>query len=220
MQLRMVARRSLNGSMTIVGDIAQATGAWAHADWEEILERLPTERRDPRRAELTIGYRIPAPNMALAARVLELAAPELQPPTSVREDGDPPRVLRAAGRDVLARAAAAAVASERDAVGLGNVAVICPSSLRRTARRRPRGGRDRVRHRPPLRPRPPGHRRPGRAGQGPRGRRLGRRRAGRDRRRGGPGLPGAVCRPHPFDEAARHRARRPAARGVVLNFGS
>src|SRR5204863_4077435 len=31
MQLRMLARRSLNGSMTIVGDIAQATGAWAHA---------------------------------------------------------------------------------------------------------------------------------------------------------------------------------------------
>ena len=26
MQLRMVARRSLNGSMTVVGDIAQATG--------------------------------------------------------------------------------------------------------------------------------------------------------------------------------------------------
>jgi hypothetical protein len=66
MQLRMVARRSLNGSMTIVGDIAQATGAWAHANWEEILDRLPTERRSPRRAELTIGYRIPAPNMALA----------------------------------------------------------------------------------------------------------------------------------------------------------
>ncbi|MDH3294112.1 MAG: AAA family ATPase, partial [Acidimicrobiia bacterium] len=34
MQLRMVARRSLNGSMTLVGDIAQATGAWAHDDWD------------------------------------------------------------------------------------------------------------------------------------------------------------------------------------------
>src|SRR5690606_31709871 len=29
MQLRMLARRSLNGSMTVVGDIAQATGVWA-----------------------------------------------------------------------------------------------------------------------------------------------------------------------------------------------
>jgi DNA helicase IV len=129
MQLRMLARRSLNGSMTIVGDIAQATGAWAHANWEEILDRLPTARRDPRRAELTIGYRIPAPNMALASRVLEVAAPDLQPPTSVREDGDPPRIVRAAGRDDLTTAAAQAVVDERDAVGLGNLAVICPSSL-------------------------------------------------------------------------------------------
>ena len=30
MQLRMLERRSLNGSMTVVGDIAQATGPWAH----------------------------------------------------------------------------------------------------------------------------------------------------------------------------------------------
>ena len=29
MQLRMLARRSLSGSMTVVGDIAQATGPWA-----------------------------------------------------------------------------------------------------------------------------------------------------------------------------------------------
>jgi DNA helicase IV len=129
MQLRMLARRSLNGSMTIVGDIAQATGAWAHASWEEVLERLPAERRAPTRAELTIGYRIPAPNMALAARVLAVAAPDLQPPRSVREDGDPPRTVRAASSDRLADAVAAAVASERDAVGAGNVAVICPNSL-------------------------------------------------------------------------------------------
>ena len=63
MQLRMLNRRSLNGSMTVVGDIAQSTGAWAHADWEEILEHLP-DRRPARRAELTIGYRLPRPEHA------------------------------------------------------------------------------------------------------------------------------------------------------------
>ena len=31
MQLRMLARRSLSGSITVVGDIAQATGPWAPA---------------------------------------------------------------------------------------------------------------------------------------------------------------------------------------------
>jgi len=47
----------------------------------------------------------------------------------VREDGDPPRIVRAAGPEALAKAAAVTVVDERDAVGLGNVAVICPSSL-------------------------------------------------------------------------------------------
>ena len=127
MQLRMLNRRSLNGSMTIVGDIAQATGQWAHASWEEILEHLP-DRHEPRRAELTVGYRLPAPNMALAARVLRVAAPELSPPRSIREDGDPPRIV-GTDDDGLLDAVVASVLEELDAVGVGNVAVICPSSL-------------------------------------------------------------------------------------------
>jgi DNA helicase IV len=127
MQLRMLNRRSLNGSMTIVGDIAQSTGAWAHADWEEILEQLP-DRRPPRRAELTIGYRLPGPNMVLAAKVLALAAPDLKPPSSVRENGDEPRFVRAEpGR--LGAAAVEAALFERDTVDPGSVAVIVPDSL-------------------------------------------------------------------------------------------
>jgi DNA helicase IV len=127
MALRMLNRRSLNGSMTIVGDIAQATGQWAHGSWEEILDQLP-DRREPRRAELTVGYRLPAPNMALAARVLREAAPDLAPPRSIREDGDPPRILTA-GDGRLTDAVVEAVRDELAAVGVGNVAVICPSSL-------------------------------------------------------------------------------------------
>ena len=47
MQLRMLARRSLSGSMTVVGDIAQATGPWAPSG----LGRRgpPPERRSVRR---------------------------------------------------------------------------------------------------------------------------------------------------------------------------
>ena len=127
MQLRMLTRRSLNGSMTIVGDIAQATGAWAHADWDEVLEQLP-DRRPPRRAELTIGYRLPGPNMVLAAKVLALAAPDLTPPSSVRQTGDEPRFVRAELGGVAEAALAAAIA-ERDAVDPGSVAVIMPDSL-------------------------------------------------------------------------------------------
>jgi len=128
MQLRVISRRSLNGSMTVVGDIAQATGQWAHANWQEILEHLPA-KRPARRAELTIGYRLPAPNMALAARVLRVAAPDLAPPVSIRDDGTPPRILGAATADDLGPVIVDAVRDELDAIGFGNVAVICPSSL-------------------------------------------------------------------------------------------
>ena len=65
----MASRRSLNGSMTIVGDIAQATGQHAPADWSDVLRHLP-DRRPSRVVELTVGYRIPEQIMVLASRVL------------------------------------------------------------------------------------------------------------------------------------------------------
>ena len=133
MQLRMLTRRSLNGSMTVVGDIAQATGVWAHKDWDEILEHLP-QRRPEQRAELSIGYRIPGPTMDLAAKVLAVAAPRLQPPDSVRKEGDAPQIVavdapsgdRAAA---LAARVAEVAAAERDVVDPGSVAVIAPATL-------------------------------------------------------------------------------------------
>jgi DNA helicase IV len=131
MQLRMLERRSLNGSMTVVGDIAQATGVWAHKDWEEILEHLPS-RRSEHRAELSIGYRIPGPTMDLAAKVLAVAAPNLRPPDSVRQAGDEPRLISvgaSAGAGELAARVAAVATEERDAVNPGSVAVIAPATL-------------------------------------------------------------------------------------------
>jgi DNA helicase IV len=122
----VLTRRSLNGSMTVVGDIAQSTGAWAHNSWDEILEHLP-DRREPRMAELTVGYRIPAPMMSLAARVLTLAAPQLSPPKSVRQDGQPPRIVRAP--DDIGSKVVDVVRADLDVSEEGNIAVICPASL-------------------------------------------------------------------------------------------
>ena len=128
MDLRMLGRRSLNGSMTVVGDIAQATGAWAHDDWDSILEHLP-DRRPATRHELTVGYRIPGPLMDLAADVLAEAAPDLAPPRSVRADGDVPRFVELAeDPDRKLDGLADVVRSELDAVGAGNVAVIAANS--------------------------------------------------------------------------------------------
>jgi len=127
MQLRMVARRSLSGSLTVVGDIAQATGAWAHESWDEILEHLPT-KRGTRQAELTVGYRIPARNMELASRVLRVAAPQLTPPISVREGGDPPLVSRAEA-GMLDALVAEVTRAEAAAVDPGSLAVIVPATF-------------------------------------------------------------------------------------------
>lgn len=79
MQLRAVRRRSQNGSMTVVGDIAQATSAYARKDWNQVLTTLGTEDKFTE-AELTIGYRVPAPVLAIAAKVLATAAPGLTAP--------------------------------------------------------------------------------------------------------------------------------------------
>lgn len=79
MQLRAVRRRSQNGSMTVVGDIAQATSAYSRKDWNQVLTTLGTEGKFTE-AELTIGYRVPAPVLAVAARVLATAAPGLAAP--------------------------------------------------------------------------------------------------------------------------------------------
>jgi len=127
MQLRVLERRSLNGSMTIVGDIAQSTGAWAHDDWDSVLEHLPA-RRPPRIETLTIGYRVPGPIMDLAARVLRVAAPGLAAPASIRHTGEPPAMVQVVpgGFD---DAVVEAVRTELEAVGSGNVALVVPRSL-------------------------------------------------------------------------------------------
>ena len=92
MELKMVSRRSLNGSMTVVGDIAQATGPSAPTDWQDVLEHLPA-RREPRVIGLSVGYRIPQQIMNLANRVMAEAAPGLRAPESVREGDADPRIV-------------------------------------------------------------------------------------------------------------------------------
>ena len=89
MQLRMVGRRSLSGSVTVVGDIGQATGPWAPSSWDDVTAHLPGER-PPRLVELTVSYRTPAEVVEVASRVLAEAAPSLRPPRPVRRSGNEP----------------------------------------------------------------------------------------------------------------------------------
>ncbi|MGI8491873.1 MAG: HelD family protein, partial [Acidimicrobiales bacterium] len=160
MELRMLARRSLSGSMTVVGDIAQATGSWAPAKWDQVVAHLPASR-GWKLAELTVNYRTPSEIMELAGRVLEVATPGARVPEAVRSTGEAPGLVtvgapaspgdaspgEGALGDTVAALAARELAWASDAGGAapsqaeGTVAVIVPPSLReRVAEALQRGG--------------------------------------------------------------------------------
>jgi DNA helicase IV len=127
MQLRMLARRSLSGSMTVVGDIAQATGPWAPRDWDDITRHL-SPQRPPRLVELTVSYRTPSEVVALAAQVLAVAAPSIRPPRPVRQSGFTPQIIQVS-RAQLATSVAEVAGQEVAAASPGRVAVLGPAVL-------------------------------------------------------------------------------------------
>jgi DNA helicase IV len=108
MQYRMVARRMPTGSMTILGDLAQATGPWTYNSWDEILEHLPS-RAPTRRDELTLGYRAPGRVLDFASRLLPAAAPTVQPTTSIREGRFDPRIVEVTHEELAAQTIAEAL---------------------------------------------------------------------------------------------------------------
>jgi DNA helicase IV len=83
MQCRAVGRRCATGSATVLGDVAQATTAWAAGSWDQTLLHLG--KPEAVREELTQGFRVPKQVIEYAARLLPYAAPQLAPPTSVRQ---------------------------------------------------------------------------------------------------------------------------------------
>jgi len=127
LQLRMLERRSLSGSMTVVGDIAQATGPWAPRSWDDVTAHLPS-RRPPIRVELTVGYRTPAEVVDVAARLLPLAAPGLRAPRTVRRTGVLP-VATGVDAALLSERAVMSAAAELATVGPGRVAILGPPEL-------------------------------------------------------------------------------------------
>ncbi|HEY1830413.1 MAG TPA: AAA family ATPase [Acidimicrobiales bacterium] len=127
MQLRMLQRRSLSGSMTVVGDIAQATGPWAPQDWSEVIRHLAPQRPS-RIVELTVSYRTPSEVVAVAAQVLALAAPSVAPPRPVRASGQNPRLISCARGELPSRVAEV-TREEMAAVMPGRVAVLAPAVM-------------------------------------------------------------------------------------------
>jgi DNA helicase IV len=82
MECRMIARRAHYASMTIVGDLGQATHPLAAASWPDLLARLG--RRDARTLELRTGYRVP---QAIAKYAVRFLAPRVTATHSYQTGG-------------------------------------------------------------------------------------------------------------------------------------
>jgi DNA helicase IV len=140
MQFRMVARRSPSGSITVLGDLAQATGPWTYANWDEVRAHLP-DAAPQHHDELTLGYRAPGRVLDFASRLLPVAAPGVQRTSSIRAGRTDPTIRLVREHELAARALEEAAALTEDHA---LVAVIVPEDLvpevTRLARRHTRVG--------------------------------------------------------------------------------
>ncbi|MCM1942705.1 AAA family ATPase [Streptomyces sp. G3] len=101
MQARSLRRRlAASGSMTVLGDLAQATGPHTYADWDR-LGTLLSDHGDCTLAELNTSYRVPAEIMDFAAPLAHAIAPALPYPRAVREAGDDAVRVVETGSDTL-----------------------------------------------------------------------------------------------------------------------
>lgn len=124
MELAMIARRSVDGSMTVLGDLAQSTGAWARDSWDQVIEYLQTEF-PANVVELEYGYRVPRQVFEYASQLLPIAAPGLTPPKVVRLGPAEPELIQ----EVSDNIGDGVVAATQRYVSKGlNVGVICPAT--------------------------------------------------------------------------------------------
>jgi DNA helicase IV len=125
MQLLAISRRAIDGSLTILGDVAQATGPVVYRRWQELQPFLP-DQAEMEIEELRHAYRVPAEIMDFALPLLDRIAPEVEPPLAYRKGGDPPRLVPVEEGELLSAALhEAAALAEQD----GLLAVIVPRAM-------------------------------------------------------------------------------------------
>ena len=100
--LRVVGRRCPTGSFTILGDLAQSTTPAGQSDWSIVRQHLGVGVGDGETAELTIGYRVPAPILDVANLLLPLTGVNVGASRSVRDVGSEPAVVQVATADLAA----------------------------------------------------------------------------------------------------------------------
>ena len=123
MQWRLLMRRCPMKSLTVVGDIAQASSAAAASSWEQALEPFVGERFTL--DELTINYRTPAQISDAAVAVARSAGYEVSAPRAVRQGDWGPQVHRVPAERVVAETVSV-VNREVEHSGGALIGVICP----------------------------------------------------------------------------------------------
>ena len=126
MALRMLGRRAKNYSMTVLGDLAQATAPGAMESWAEAARHLCGDSDGAVVRELTVGYRVPAAILDVANLLLPEAAPSVTPAQSIRPGGEPPSRFEYSNGDAMAAAVRDAIAMTTDQQGQASIAVIAP----------------------------------------------------------------------------------------------
>jgi DNA helicase IV len=124
MEFRMVGRRARNRSMSILGDLAQATSPAAQHRWQDVGGHLDGVTLNI--TELELGYRVPGPVLDVANRLLPAVAPGVTPSRSVRTTGEPPRFLAVDPAD-LPHAVAAEATTQAERWNL--VGLVVPETL-------------------------------------------------------------------------------------------
>ncbi|MGV1003342.1 MAG: HelD family protein [Candidatus Nanopelagicales bacterium] len=130
MAWRLLVRRCPAKSMTVVGDLAQASSASAPTSWEAVFDRLAPGRWS--QVRLSVNYRTPAPVMELAAAVAQAAGVAADIPRAAR-DGEHPLILAAA--DLAAEVISQVKLAISDPT-VGNLAVIATPDTAQTLARK------------------------------------------------------------------------------------
>jgi DNA helicase IV len=125
MEVRAVARRCPSRSMTVLGDLAQATAPGAQSSWDDVVRTLGSP---PGVAveELALGYRVPASIMDFANGLLPSVAPGVRAAGSVRAGGRDPELVPVDASGLAAEAAARVVAQAGEWASVG---VVVPGPL-------------------------------------------------------------------------------------------
>jgi DNA helicase IV len=138
MQCRVLARRSVHGSLTVLGDLAQGTTPWAASSWAEQLGHLGRPKAPV--IPLTTGFRVPGAVLEVANRLLATLGVDVPPTRAIRTDGAlryrPLTELAQAVREALTYegsigviTADAALESVREAIAPDERITVLPASL-------------------------------------------------------------------------------------------